>query len=114
MPINSYRTAIAAELCVYPHSEQPHPTPSNTACMPFPSLHAAQAQLPSSPSLSPDPSVADLTQFPFCACDDYKCASSPWRLTYAGTSPNGYNVNVCFNLQWVSGVGGGDNLHHSC
>lgn len=57
--------------------------------------HTARAQDPTTPAEA-------LSRFPYCECDDYKCANSPWKVDYTSTTPGPVKDLVCFSLTWVS------------
>eukprot|EP00197_Chlamydomonas_leiostraca_P007058 CAMPEP_0202861208 /NCGR_PEP_ID=MMETSP1391-20130828/2684_1 /ASSEMBLY_ACC=CAM_ASM_000867 /TAXON_ID=1034604 /ORGANISM="Chlamydomonas leiostraca, Strain SAG 11-49" /LENGTH=236 /DNA_ID=CAMNT_0049540553 /DNA_START=176 /DNA_END=883 /DNA_ORIENTATION=- len=59
---------------------------------------------PAPPPDSPDSSpVAQLSSFPFCVCDDYRCGVNPYRLKYASRTPSATEVVLTFRIFKVPG-----------
>lgn len=59
-----------------------------------------------SPLLPDNPDTAALGVFPFCQCDDYRCASGPYRLEFDGIEPSGSSTtDLCWKIVRVRARG---------
>eukprot|EP00195_Chlamydomonas_chlamydogama_P007266 CAMPEP_0202900566 /NCGR_PEP_ID=MMETSP1392-20130828/11910_1 /ASSEMBLY_ACC=CAM_ASM_000868 /TAXON_ID=225041 /ORGANISM="Chlamydomonas chlamydogama, Strain SAG 11-48b" /LENGTH=182 /DNA_ID=CAMNT_0049586981 /DNA_START=178 /DNA_END=723 /DNA_ORIENTATION=- len=50
---------------------------------------------------APTTDAAALLVFPFCVCEDYRCATGPYRLKYSRRTATATQVSLCFRLRNV-------------
>lgn len=46
--------------------------------------------------------VAEIATFPYCVCEDYRCSTSPYRITELQPSVGPVNTKLCYEFQYVS------------
>eukprot|EP00197_Chlamydomonas_leiostraca_P002086 CAMPEP_0202858430 /NCGR_PEP_ID=MMETSP1391-20130828/971_1 /ASSEMBLY_ACC=CAM_ASM_000867 /TAXON_ID=1034604 /ORGANISM="Chlamydomonas leiostraca, Strain SAG 11-49" /LENGTH=218 /DNA_ID=CAMNT_0049537351 /DNA_START=166 /DNA_END=819 /DNA_ORIENTATION=+ len=53
-----------------------------------------------------DPSneTAAIATFPFCVCDDYRCASSPYRIQQQRPQVGSVNTKLCYTFEYLGDV----------
>lgn len=84
--------AARSDELVYPVGEEPNAPPAPPAFPPTPD------------------DVGALLTFPYCVCDDYKCAVNPYRLKYVDRQRTATEIVLRFRLFRVS-MGLGAHAH---